>query len=296
MNAEGAALFATLAPWRLALPLLRALVAFQVLFDYLDTVSEQHPDQHDARHLHTALTYALDPRPAQPADWYLLHPRTDDGGYVTKLADACRTGLRELPRFDAVAPSACRLAKRAGEVQALNHERPAARSGLLRGWAKDQDGPTDIDLLWWEHAAAASSSLGIFVLFALAAQPATTATRARHAETGYCTTVAALNTLLESHVDVTADQISGDQSFASYYGPGEASSRVPMIARAASDAAETLPHPDRHRVILAGMVAFYMSKAEAWLPGAEVTSREVIAATGPPVEVLTRVLRLRRLL
>ena len=296
LNAEGAALFATLAPWSSAQPLLRALVAFQTLYDYVDTITERRPDQRDTRQLHAALSYALDPGAARPADWYRHHPYADDGGYVTALADACRVELAKLPRYDAVAPSALRLAVRVGEVQALNHEEPRVRAVLLADWARLQRRPVEIDLRWWEYAAAASSSLGIFVLLSLAADPDTTAARAELVEGRYCVTIAALNTLLESHVDVRDDELTGDQSFTSYYGPGEAASRIPMIARAASHDAESLPHADRHRMILAGMVAFYMSEREAWLPEALATSRGVVVATGPPVDVLTRVLRVRRLL
>ncbi len=47
-------------------------------------------------------------------------------------------------------------------------------------------------------------------------------------------------------------------------------------------------------MILAGMVGFYLSCAEAWLPHAHAAADRTLAAVGPPTAALVRVLRARR--
>lgn len=293
LNAEGAAIFATLAPWRRTPALVRALVAYQVLYDYLDTLTEgPAPGPEDTRHLHRALLDALDPGEAC-RDWYAHRPGQDDGGYIAALVATCRDALHSLPSYAAVAPSAMRAADLSRHVQALNHDARADRAQRLRSWARAHSAAQR--LLWWECAASASSSLGVHVLAALATVPSMTASRARQAEQTYCVSLGALNTLLESLVDLPQDQRTGDHSIASYYGsPAEAASRIQLIASTARMEAELLPSGNRHVVILAGMVGFYLSCAEAWEPHARAAAIQTVQAVGYPAEALIVVLRLRR--
>jgi tetraprenyl-beta-curcumene synthase len=296
LNAEGAAIFATLAPWRLTPVLVRGLVAYQVLFDYLDTITEQpESSPADARRLHRALLDALDPaRPAHPSDWYPPDLARHDGGYMAELVDVCRRSVTRLPTYGAVAPVALRMAKRSGEVQAINHDTPGRRSDQLRAWARDHPDLLN-DLQWWEFAASASSSLGVHALLALATDTATTPGRAQEAERTYCVSLGALNTLLESLIDLPLDFETGDHSFAAYYAsPTAAATRLRSIASAARAGAYGLPKPGRHMVILAGMVGFYLSTREAWLDHAEPAAAATLATVGPPTQALVRVLRLRR--
>jgi tetraprenyl-beta-curcumene synthase len=295
MNAEGAAIFATLAPWRLTPTLVRLLVAYQTLFDYLDTISEQPPARRaDTRRLHRALVDALDPGGAC-ADWYGLHGRREDGGYVGALVDACRSAAAVLPAFPRVQAPALAAAARAGEVQALNHgagDRPASLARWAARYPELAGG-----LHWWEFAASASSSLTVHAMLALASQPGTNAAQARRAERGYCVLLGALNTLLESLVDLHRDERSGDHSFAGYYPDAHsAGARLDMIAGSARRAASALPAAERQAVILAGMVSFYLSMPEAWLPRSRAASCRTLAAIGDPAPTLIRLLRLRRAL
>jgi tetraprenyl-beta-curcumene synthase len=295
MNAEGAAIFATLAPWRRTPTLVRTLVAYQVLFDYLDTITEgPKPSQADARQLHRALTDALEPVGAV-ADWYALHPVDDDGGYVAALVDACRAGARNLPAFQRISDNAQGAAVRSGEVQALNHD-PRDRARSLAAWAAvhaDLAG----ELLWWEFAASASSSLAVHALLGMASSHAATGVQVNSAERAYCVMLGALNTLLESLVDLPKDARSGDHSFAAYYASADhATTRIAMIATDAQRLAHALPRGDRHALILAGMASFYLSAPEAWLPYAGLAAERTLLALGWPTPALVRLLRMRRAL
>ncbi|MFL5817472.1 MAG: DUF2600 family protein [Conexibacter sp.] len=293
MNAEGAAIFATLAPWRLTPALVRLLVAYQVLFDYLDTITEPDSSLHDdALHLHGALVDALDTN-SSARDWYAFNPRFD-GGYIDRLVQTCRVALRRLPTGRHVGAALVRAAERSGEVQALNHEAAGPRAPGLECWAS-RHADAAADLRWWEFAASASSSLSVHMLLALAADRATTTDRAEAAEREYGVPLGALNTLLESLVDLPADRLTGDHSFASYYtSADDAARRLGLIAARARRAAGDLPQSERHAIILAGMVSFYLATAEAWLPHAATAARRTLLVLGEPLPLLIQVLRLRR--
>src|SRR5215217_1886411 len=89
LSAAGAALFAATAPRRRDPELVRALVAYQVICDYLDTLAEQpNPDPiRNGVRLHRALADAVADGPL--ADHYRDHAVRDDGDYLVALVAAC---------------------------------------------------------------------------------------------------------------------------------------------------------------------------------------------------------------
>ena len=121
LNIEGAAFFAVLAPRRDG-RLVRLLVAYQVLLDFLDSLSERPaPDPvADGRWLHLALMDALDPGGCL-RDYYLHHHRREDGGYMEALVQVCRECCALLPAYPSIRSLAIQGAERCG-VQGLNHD------------------------------------------------------------------------------------------------------------------------------------------------------------------------------
>src|ERR1700742_5361398 len=89
-NADGAALFSIL-PRRRDPNLLRLLVAYQIIWDFLDSVSERGACEgtENGLQLHKALVEALDPG-VPISDYYALHPWREDAGYLRKLVETCR--------------------------------------------------------------------------------------------------------------------------------------------------------------------------------------------------------------
>ena len=81
-NVEVAATLATLAPRRRRPRAIEAIVALQVMYDYLDSLSEQPaPDPlGNSRDLFAAFGDALALVPSAPADYYRSHPHREDGG------------------------------------------------------------------------------------------------------------------------------------------------------------------------------------------------------------------------
>jgi tetraprenyl-beta-curcumene synthase len=293
LSAAGAALFAATTPRRRDPGLVRALVAYQVICDYLDTLAEQPSADPIANgaHLHRALADAVADRPL--ADHYRFHRARDDGGYLAALVGACREGCATLPAYERVRAAALEEARR-NEVQGINHGPPAGREAALRAWAgAARADPATGDARWFELAAAGSSSLAVLALIAAAADPATTQRTAEQVRRAYFPWIEALSTLLDSLADRDNDLRTGELSFVSQY-PTQAAAvaRLREVAARAIAGARELPLGERHVVLVVGMIAMHVSEATAWLPWAQPATRGVLRATDsavtPPLVLLLR--------
>ncbi len=295
LNAEGAAVFAVLAPRRQRALVVRLLVRYQLMYDYLDTLTEQPvaAPLRASRHLHRALTAALGEQ-SPTSSYYAHYPHADDGGYLPELVGACRAAFERLPAAGRVAPLALRAARRSAEGQSRNHAAMlTSDSGLVR-WAI-RETPTTSGLRWWETAAAAGSSLAIHALLASAADPSLSAAAAERVEHAYWPWINGLNTLLESMIDAPHDIATANHSYVEHYAaPQLMADRLEVIAARATDAARRLPHAHLHAAILAGMAAFYLAAPEAQLPSARPAARRVRRCLGGNVGLPLAMLRARR--
>ncbi|HEX4188868.1 MAG TPA: DUF2600 family protein [Solirubrobacteraceae bacterium] len=293
-NAEGAGLFAAL-PRRRDAALLRLLVAYQVLLDLLDTVSERPaPDPlANGRQLHLALRDALMPH-GPTSDYYRHHPGAGDGGYVDALVRACRESCVALPRYGSICGRALGAAAGCG-VQGLNHDPdPARRDGGLERWAR-RTFPRTAGVSWWELTAAASSTLALHALLALAAEPALAQREAEEVGAAYMPWICAASTMLDSYVDEAEDASNDGHSYLSHYPSTEAARRRTrwLVSRSLQEA-RRLRNGPRHALIAAGMVAMYLSSDGARAPGKRGTTRSLARAGGRLTMVLLPVLLLWR--
>jgi tetraprenyl-beta-curcumene synthase len=297
-NSEGLAALALLAPSRHRAPLARSMVAYQLMLDYLDGVSERpsrDPVANGLR-LHEAFEAALDPG-AGPADYYEFAPAADDGGYLSALIDTCRAPLLELPSYPAVQDALLRQARLCRHSQALNHalhfEPVASR---IEEWAAETAAEAELeaDFEWWELvAAAAASSLNIGALLALAATPGAGEAEARRVELAYFPWASGLNALLDSLVDLDEDP-PGASHVRRYASEQVAADRLGAIADGARERVSRLPDGELHEAIIAAMGSLYLSRPEAWRAGREGISAQVLAALGPLARPSIAVHLLRR--
>jgi tetraprenyl-beta-curcumene synthase len=296
LNAEAAAAFATLAPRAHRASMVRLTVAFQVMVDYLDTLSEQPVGNpvRNGRRLHLALVASLDPD-GEVVDFYRHHPQTDDGGYLEALVTTCRVSLQMLPSGAAVAPSAHRAAIRASEAQSRAHAVERAGPAQLRTWALAQ--ARDEKFEWWELAAGATAPLSLHALFAAAADPRTDLEKANAIERAYFPPICALSTLLDSLVDYARDGSDSEHSFVAYYPSNvTAADRLGAVTRHALSAARGLPRGSRHAVIVTGVAGYYLSASDARSEFAEPVRHAVVSSVGPILAPILAMIRLRRLL
>lgn len=294
-NIEGAAAFAAFAPRAHRASATRAASAFQAAYNFLDMLGEQPSADPvaDGRRLHEALLYALDPA-ADALDWYEHHPQREDGGYLRRVLDGCRSALAELPSYATVAPSARAAAARIVAFQSLNLSESQGDHKALERWAREAT-PPGAGLQWWETAAAAGSSLGVHVLVAAAAESPLDAGEVTALDRAYFPWIGGLHSLLDNLIDKREDEAAGHRSLVEYYGPRRAAERMRWLALQAMQAAEELPHNRRHVVILAAMIGNYLSTPEAHSQELNPVSESVLATIGALERPTMIVFKLRRL-
>ncbi|HEV2975282.1 MAG TPA: DUF2600 family protein [Solirubrobacteraceae bacterium] len=280
-NMEGAALFAVLAPRPRRREALRALVAFQAAYNYVDLLAEQ-PSADPARNgraLHGALLAALDPT-APRRDHYAHHPQRADGGYLAGLVETSRATLVRLPSYPRVAAAALAAAARIVEFQSLNlGERQGGCDGLER-WARTQSPAAG--LRWWELAGAGGSSLSVHALLALAARGALDVEQVAAVAEAYHPSVGALHSLLDSLVDVEEDRRERLRNLVAHYGRAEyAGERMARLAARSLARVRTLADADRHETIVTAMLGYYLSAPSASEPGGGSIAAAVLDGAGP---------------
>jgi tetraprenyl-beta-curcumene synthase len=285
-NALLAATLATLAPSSRRARVVEAIVALQVLYDYVDAVTEQPMilvPAIDGRALLAALIDAVTlpssddhhhPDTSRRDYYYRDRPRSDDGGhvqteranaddggYLQALIETVSSELARLPNAAVIAPVAGAAAARCAEAQVLNHE--ASRSGIvqLRRAATAQASGTGLG--WQEYLAGATASvLAIGALIVAAADSATTRAQAEELD-GLYLSIGALS-MLDSLVDQEEDIAAGQLGYVQYYAaPEELALGLATLARDAARRARVLPNGAHHIVTLVGIVAYYASAPTA---------------------------------
>ncbi len=278
-HAQAAAMLATLAPRCHRKTVVEAIVALELLFDYLDGLTERpYTDPlGDRERLFRAYVRAV----AVPTDAvgagcssqareYPPHAEAqpDDGGYLQALSAAAALALARLPAAHAVTEVAQRTAARSGQAQTRMHAASQLGTAQLEQWARGEADGTDLQ--WHELlAGAASSVLALHALIAAAADPHTTPEQATEIAAAYLPTCVLL-TLLDGLVDHDDDARSaaagpGHPSYVSFYRDPEELSRTLLgAARRALAHTRALPAGPQHAMTVVGVVAYYTSA-----PGAQ---------------------------
>jgi tetraprenyl-beta-curcumene synthase len=294
-HTDGAALFLILAGSR-DTNLLRLLVAYELIWDFLDSVNEcgASAGQANGRQLHLALIEALDPgRPI--SDYYRYHPWRGDGGYLRALVDACRGVCGLLPSYGRARQLLIQEATRA-QVLAINHDLDTARrDASLRAWAL-REFPVGHEAAWFELAGAASASLTIHALLALSSKAQCSEADLIEVQGAYFPWIAAATTMLDSYVDQAEDELNKDHSYVVHYQTPELAARqVGGLIRRCMNEASALPDGERHALIAGCMVAMYLSKDSAHTCAMRETTMGLVHAGGSLTRLLLPILRLWRI-
>jgi tetraprenyl-beta-curcumene synthase len=286
-NAEVAATLATLCGTRYRPTVVEALVAYEILYDYLDGLTELPSAEplRDGRQLYRALTDAIAvDSPTTTAGYYFLYHPNTDGGYLDELVGVVRAALTALPSSQVMISVARRATERCAEAQVRAHAVPHLGPGQLERWARrEADGL--IPPLGWQGflAGAASSVLTIHALIAASGDGDTTAEGAAALDAVYLST-AVLSTLLDGLVDYEDDQREERSSYLSNYPDAKVLTADLLSAtRSAVESARLLPTGPHHTMTLVGVVAYYLSA-----PGGR--SDYARAVTGPLAKELNPLL------
>jgi tetraprenyl-beta-curcumene synthase len=272
-------------------------VAYEVLADYLDCTSERgaHVGIVNGLQLHRALADALDPS-VELQDYYRHHPWSRDGGYLHALLGTCRAACTQLPSYPNVKPLALRAA-RLTEVLGINHEPDTERRDTaLSTWTTNHFADYG-ELAWWERTGGASAWLTILALLALATAPAVTSDHARNVYGAYMPWVSLAGTMLDSYSDMAEDAAAGDHSYIAHYpNTAVASQRLADIVQRSLLETQNLHDGERHLVIVACMVAMYLTKDSTRSPDLRPTTDVIVRAGGLLTRSLVPVLRAWRVL
>jgi cytochrome P450 len=294
-NVEGASLFSILPKYRDE-RVLKLLIAYQVMWDFLDSISERgaYAGRANGLRLHRALIEALDPE-APISDYYRYHPWKDDGGYLLTLVKTCRSICAELPSYRQIHPL-IRQGVEGCAIQSLNHERePRRRDIALKEWA-EREFAGDHTLTWFEQAAAASAFTP-HVFLALAAEPSWEQHELLAVYSAYFPWVPLAIAMLDSYLDLADDVASGSHSYISHY-PSEtvALERLAEIIGQIVDSTTRLPNSRRHAVLIEGIVAWHLSIESVNTPGTREKTRILAHAGGPLTRVLLPLVHLWRMI
>jgi tetraprenyl-beta-curcumene synthase len=294
-QSEGAALF-TILPRSRNRYYLRLLIAYQIIWDYLDSVNERgaHAGVANGRQLHLALFDALDPCGVD-RDYYAHSQWCDDGGYLRTLVWTCRECCASLPSYERVRALVLRDAMRA-QVLALNHDTdPERRDRSLRAWARSEF-PDGHDASWWELTGAASAGLATFALLSLACEHAPTESEIERTHAAYFPWASAIACMLDSYADQAEDAFNGGHSYLAHY-PTQDSAVAgvcQLVHRCLCELSE-LDKSEKHLVIVCSMVALYLSKDSARTDQMRPSSDRIALAGGSLSRVLLPALRLWRI-
>jgi tetraprenyl-beta-curcumene synthase len=265
LNAEAVAVFATLAPRPQRPTVVRAIVALQVAIDLRDVLEEDGSDGAGA----------------------------DSATRIAELESDWRRRVADLPAHGAIMPQLERAVERCEAGQRQTHAAATGDVEPLRKWAQELEAPSEYR--WWEVAAGASSSVAAHALIAAAGDPRTTAETAVLIDAAYQPPIGALTVFLDDLVDRDEDRAAGEHNYLGYYaGAEEAAERLALLAARAEALAGRLPNSRRHRAILAGVAAFYLSAPAAETPYGQPIRERLLEALGPGARFLTGFMRLRR--
>jgi len=295
LNPEAAALFAVLAPRAQRHRVVSLIVAYQVLYDYLDGVNEEpgFTDLHDGLQLHRALTEAVLPDRAM-SDYYLHHPERRDGGYARALSGACRRIVRSLPSVIGSGGVILRATERCAQAQSHNHATRECDHSRLIDWSVAQVSDRR-GYLWWELAAGGISCLSIHALLASAADPRSAPEDAAQLDAAYFPAICALSALLDSLADYHRDAGTTNHSFIAHYrDSSHAAERLLAITADASCLIRPLRHSRRHAIILAGIVAYYLSSPSVWEGFPATAAESLMGRVGSLGALMRAVMRARR--
>ncbi len=264
-NAEVAATLATLVPEKHRSLTVKAIVAFEVLYDYLDGLTEQ-PTTDDplesGRLLYRAFTSVFD---SNSLDASVSEPvLSDDGGYLDELSATVSEAIASLPCSWVVERAGSRAAERCAIGQIRVHAAGQVGVGQLERWAQ-ANAETDGAMQWREYiAGAVASVLAVHALIAAGADESITAEQAEAMDSAYLM-ISAMSTMLDSLVDYERDVVSDDPWLVRLYG-GDVQTLGDRLVEVAKDAVahtRRLPHDAHHTMTLMGVVAYYTSAAEA---------------------------------
>jgi tetraprenyl-beta-curcumene synthase len=294
-NAQVAATLATTVPRRHRDRAVQAIVALEVLYDYLDGLTETPATDplRDRAHAYREFAAIFDEHP--PASDANEKPYASDGGYAHALSSVARDAIATLPSASAVASAGRHAAERCAAAQVHVHATTQLGAGQLEQWARER-AAIEQRRDWREYlAGAVASVLAVHALIAAAGNDAVSEAQA-HAIDAVYLSISALSTVLDSLIDYERDVRAGDPWLVRLHGdPSALGATLPDLAERAVEQVRRLPGNAHHLMTLSGVVAYYSSAPEARRGAARRSVPELHRELRPIVFPALAVMRIWRL-
>lgn len=281
-HCQGGAVFALLAGdrWKEAV---RFIVAYQTISDYLDNLCDRstsmNPD--DFSLLHHSMFDALSASEPVMKNYYAHRKEQRDGGYLQELVKTCQKVISCIHHYQIIQPSVHKLEMLYADLQIHKHVRMEERLPRLTTWHR-QHRQLAPDLTWYEFAAAAGSTLGIFTYITYGLSGKINKELTNYIWKGYFPYIQALHILLDYYIDQMEDKMEGDLNFCSYY-PDQLTmlKRFYYLLKNGEELIINLPDAKFHKMIIQGLVALYLGDQKAdHIAGGEKTKQMLLKYSG----------------
>lgn len=258
-HCEGGALYGLMAgnDYREAI---RFIVAFQTISDYLDNLCDRSTSQdpEDFRALHESMLHALTPDAPLTA-YYRFRREQNDGGYLAGLVQTCREVLSRLANYNQGAANLRKLVDLYTDLQVNKHVDKDKRVPRLKAWFAEHEKELP-PMAWYEFAACAGSTLGIFCIVSQLFNPSTSSLLIEKIKSAYFPWIQGLHILLDYLIDQEEDRKGLDLNFCSYYeNSQQLSIRLSHFYRQAQESVAGLPDEKFHRLITRGLLGIYLA-------------------------------------
>jgi len=280
-HVQGGCILATFLSGRAAQRYVEIVTPLETIYDYLDNLCDRLAGVPYQAYptLHEALLDALDDR-RMPGDYYRDGPRADDGGYLRRLVESVRIGLRELPNYELVRDRLLEIGGYYAELQTFKHAAAGEREAFCDAWYERQSARFP-GLYWWEFAAACGSSMPVFALVYLASQPELQTATVDQTMAAYFPNLSAVHILLDYFIDQAEDREHRELNFvACYANSTQAVDRLSRLVGMTAQRIRALPDAERHRFVLQAMCLFYLTHPKVFEQGLDAQGAAILAALG----------------
>jgi tetraprenyl-beta-curcumene synthase len=258
-HCEGGALYGLLAG-RHYPEAIQFIVAYQTISDYLDNLCDRSTSQdpEDFRALHESMLHALTPE-APLSAYYRFRREQNDGGYLAALVQTCQLVLSRLDNYQMGKSALQELAGVYIDLQVNKHVRKDERLPRLQAWfaGRAKNLP---EMAWYEFAACAGSTLGIFCIVSQLFDKAAAGKLIDSIMNAYFPWVQGLHILLDYLIDQEEDRNGLDLNFCSYYGNSEQLfCRISHFYYQAQASVASLPDANFHHLMIRGLLSIYLA-------------------------------------
>lgn len=260
--------------------IIRLITSYQTISDYLDNLCDRAGvmDELAFFNLHLSMTDALSPMGGLH-DYYKYYKYKNDGGYLNKLVQNCRSEINKLPSYNIVKDRAIQLASYYSILQSYKHLPLNIREKKLLSWARPL--AAEYGISPWEFCAGTGSTLGIFSLLSASSSSVFTASEAQKIMDAYFPWICTLHILLDYLIDYNEDLEHEDLNFVRYYKNGkETSERMDFFIDSSFASLNQLKYSYFHETVIYGLLSMYLSDSKAFQKNIVGIAEHIISSRG----------------